>query len=118
VRVSLIVSEATRAAVPEFEYRELDRVRVKGKDHPVAIFEPLGPADEIDPETRHTLERYHTALENYRACDWDTAERELFCLARGHPDDPVYAMYLDRIMHFRQQPPPADWDGVFTHATK
>jgi adenylate cyclase len=116
--VSLIVSEATRAAVPEFEYRELDRVRVKGKDHPVAIFEPLGPADEIDPETRHTRERYHTALESYRACDWDTAERELFSLARGHPDDPVYAMYLDRIMHFRQQPPPADWDGVFTHATK
>ena len=116
--VDLIVSETTRDAVPEFEYRELDVVRVKGKDRPVAIFEPIAPVDEIDRETRKVLKRYHAALERYRHRDWDTAERELFSLAREYPDDTVYAMYLDRIMHFRNHPPPDDWDGVFTHQTK
>lgn len=116
--VPLIVSETTRNAVPEFEYRELDVVRVKGKDRPVAIYEPLGPVEEIDRATRKTLKRYHAALELYRAREWDRAERELFTLARADPGQPVYRMYLDRIMYFRNHPPPDDWDGVFSHELK
>ena len=116
--VDLIVNETTRHAVPEFEYRELDVVRVKGKDRPVAIFEPIAPVDEVDRETRKVIKRYHAALERYRQRDWDGAERELFSLSREFPDDRVYAMYLDRIMYFRNHPPPDDWDGVFTHETK
>lgn len=116
--VPLIVSESTRHAVPEYEYRELDIVRVKGKDRPVTIYEPVGPVEEIDRATRHALKRYHAALERYRARDWDHAERELFTLSRQDPAQTVYRMYLDRIMHFRNHPPPDDWDGVFTHALK
>ncbi|MDZ7787972.1 MAG: adenylate/guanylate cyclase domain-containing protein [Halofilum sp. (in: g-proteobacteria)] len=116
--VDMIVSESTRQAVPEFEFRELDVVRVKGKDRPVAIHEPIGPIDEVDRETRKAIKRYHAALGKYRQCDWDAAEREIFSLSREYPDDTVYAMYLDRIMHFRNNPPPDDWDGVFTHQTK
>ncbi len=116
--VDLIVNETTRHAVPEFEYRELDLVRVKGKDRPVHIFEPVAPVDEIDRETRKVLKRYHAALERYRERDWDAAERELFSLSRDFPHDQVYAMYLDRIMYCRNHPPPDDWDGVFTHETK
>lgn len=116
--VPLIVSETTRHAAPEFEYRELDIVRVKGKDRPIAIYEPLGLVEEIDRATRKTLKRYHAALELYRACDWDRAERELFTLSRAEPEQQVYRMYLDRIMYFRNHPPPDDWDGVFTHEIK
>ncbi|MFW5969133.1 MAG: CHASE2 domain-containing protein [Halofilum sp. (in: g-proteobacteria)] len=116
--VDVIVSESTRHAVPEFEFRELDVVRVKGKDRPVAVFEPVGPIDEVDPETRKTLRRWHAALAKYRERDWDTAEREIFSLSREYPHDTVYALYLDRIMHFRSHPPPDDWDGVFTHQSK
>jgi adenylate cyclase len=116
--VDVIVSESTRDAVPEFEFRQIDFVRVKGKDRPVGIYEPIGPIEEVDRETRKALRRYHAALEKYRQRDWDAAEREIFSLSREYPNDAVYAMYLDRIMHFRNQPPPEDWDGVFTHQTK
>lgn len=116
--VDIIVSESTRHAVPEFEFRELDVVRVKGKDHPVAIYEPVGPIDEVGRELRKALKRYHAALEKYRQRNWDAAEREIFSLSREYPDDTVYAMYLDRIMYFRSHPPPNDWDGVFTHHAK
>ncbi len=37
--VDIIVSETTKAAAPEYAYRELDRVRVKGKHEPVVIYE-------------------------------------------------------------------------------
>lgn len=116
--VAIIVSEFTRHAVPEFQYRDLDLVRVKGKDQPVAIFEPVAPVDEVDKDTRKELRRYHAALEQYRKQDWDAAESELFSLAREHPEIQVYQMYVDRIMFFRNNPPGDDWDGVFTFTTK
>lgn len=116
--VRLIVSETTKDAVPEFEYRELDIVRVKGKDRPVSIFEPVGLVDETSRETRRELRRYHAALDAYRKQSWDDAERELFSLASENPDCYTYRMYLDRIAIFRKEPPPDDWDGVFTHTSK
>ncbi len=116
--VSLIVSETTKDAVPEFEYRQLDVVRVKGKDRPVAIFEPLAPIEEMERQRRKDLKRYHAALEQYWRQEWDAAEREFFSLSREYPEDPLPPMYLDRIGHFRQEPPQPDWDGVFTHKIK
>lgn len=116
--VSIIVSEFTKHAVPEFQYRDLDLVRVKGKDQPVAIFEPIAPVDEVSSEKRKELRRYHAALAQYRQRQWDSAESELFSLAREHPEVPVYQMYVDRIMFFRQNPPDENWDGVFTFTTK
>ncbi len=43
----IIVGEDTRAAVSGVVFREIDRVRVKGKDTAVAIYEPLGPEGEL-----------------------------------------------------------------------
>ncbi len=53
--VDIIVGENTRHAVAEFEFRELDRVKVKGKDNPVAIYEPLGLRETIDESVRVEL---------------------------------------------------------------
>ncbi|MEX0607511.1 MAG: adenylate/guanylate cyclase domain-containing protein, partial [Halofilum sp. (in: g-proteobacteria)] len=116
--VPLVVSESTRAAVPDFAYREIDVVRVKGKEQPVAIFEPIGPEDELDPAERDDLERYHEALRCFRACDWEGAAEILQRLAKANPDRLLYRIYLERISLYRDDPPPADWDGVFTHASK
>lgn len=116
--VPLIVSESTRAAVPDLAYRELDVVRVKGKTQPVAIFEPLGRADELTAAEREDLSRYHDALVRYRARDWQGAAEILQRLAKADPDRLLYRIYLERIALYREEPPPADWDGVFTHASK
>src|SRR5206468_4322478 len=50
--VYIIVSEFTKEKVPEYIYRELDVVRVKGKDKPVAIFEPICEAGQEDKQTK------------------------------------------------------------------
>jgi adenylate cyclase len=116
--VSMIVSEAVTEAVPEFEYLELDRVRVKGKDKPVTIYEPLGFSIELDKDTRSEAKRFNKALVLYREQNWDMAEREIFSLSQSNPKRAVYKIYLDRIMYFRNNPPGENWDGVFIHTSK
>ncbi|MCK4833830.1 MAG: adenylate/guanylate cyclase domain-containing protein [Gammaproteobacteria bacterium] len=116
--VDIITSEFTRHAVPEFEYRELDRVRVKGKDKTVTIYEPLGLLENIDKSERKLLKQFHIGIKQYRAQNWDAAEREIFGLSQLDPDRKIYHIYLDRIMHYRENPPADDWDGSFTHTSK
>jgi adenylate cyclase len=114
----IIVSESTRAAVPEYAYLELDRVRVKGKDEPVTIYEPVGVSDEYDEETLERLIANRDALEAYRGQDWDEAERLFKRLSIACENGRFYTLYLERIAHYRELPPGKDWDGVFTYETK
>jgi adenylate cyclase len=116
--VGIIVSEFLAAAVPEFEYLELDLVRVKGKDKPVTIYEPLGFSIELDKDIRAETKRFSKALKLYREQNWDMAEREIFSLSQSNPRRAVYKIYLDRIMYYRNNPPGAKWDGVFIHTSK
>ena len=116
--VDIITSEFTRHAVPEYEYRELDRVRVKGKDKPVSIYEPLGLLENISKADRKLLKQFHIGVTQFRTQNWDAAEREIFALSQLEPDRQIYKIYLDRIMHYRENPPGEDWDGSFTHTSK
>ena len=116
--VNIIVSEFTKAAVPEYAYRELDRVRVKGKEEPVVIYQPIGLANQLETGTLARLERFHEALELYREQKWDAAERIINSISREADRYMIYDIYLERIAAFRENPPGDNWDGVFTHTSK
>jgi adenylate cyclase len=116
--VNIIVSETTRAAIPEFVFRELDLVRVKGKNEPVAIFEPVGHKNDLEKSVTAEIAEYRKALMNFRAQSWDKAELDFFNLNRSYPERALYQVYLERIAIYRRDPPGAGWDGVFTHTTK
>ncbi|MDH5388150.1 MAG: adenylate/guanylate cyclase domain-containing protein [Gammaproteobacteria bacterium] len=116
--VDIIVGEATKYAVPEYEYRELDLVKVKGKDEPIAIYEPIGLVENVDKSIRQDLKRFNIGLKHYRSQHWDEAEREIFALSSLDKDRKIYQIYLDRIMQHRKNPPAADWDGSFTFTSK
>jgi adenylate cyclase len=116
--VGIAVGAATRLAAPEFVYRELDLVRVKGKNEPVAIFEPLGKPAELPPSVIDELRDWDEALALVRAQQWIDAERRIDALGAAHPDRGLYALYLERIAVWRAQPPGAGWDGVTNFETK
>ncbi|MDP2852419.1 MAG: adenylate/guanylate cyclase domain-containing protein [Gallionella sp.] len=113
-----IISEATRKAVPEVLCRELDRVCVKGKDEPVVIYEPLGLEEQVEETVKSELRLFEEALRLYRAQNWDLAEMQLLDLQKAAPDCRLYPLYLERIAHFRAEPPGTDWDGVLVFHTK
>jgi len=116
--VNIIVSESTKAEIPEFLFRELDLVRVKGKLEPVAIFEPVGHKNDVEKAVSEELSAYRKALANFRTQSWDKAELDFFNLNRAYPNRYLYEVYLKRIDVYRKEPPGDDWDGVFTHTSK
>lgn len=116
--VGVVIGEQTRRQLPDFACRELDRVRVKGKDLPVAIFEPLAPASELTPQQQVELASWEAALAAYRAQEWDQATDLLQRLLAEAPESTLYALYLERIAALRIAPPAAPWDGVTVFRTK
>ncbi|BCK86656.1 hypothetical protein MIZ01_0422 [Sideroxyarcus emersonii] len=116
--VGVLVGETTREAAPEFVYRELDLVRVKGKDKPVAIFEPLGLAGQVEQSVLEEVQLFHQALDMYRKQQWDQAELQLLSLLKMAPQARLYQVYAERVAHYRNTPPGEKWDGVFVFKTK
>lgn len=116
--VSLAVGEETMRAAPQFAYRELDRVRPKGKNEPVAIYEPICLKTELDATMRRSLAQWHEALALYREQKWDKSAAILRELYDAYPDEWLYDIFLESIEEFRANPPGPDWDGVTTFKTK
>ena len=116
--VGIVVGETTCKAASMFTYRELDRVRVKGKEGAVTIFEPLGIESELSEDQVRELRLWKEALRLYRAQDWDQAELQLYNLLKLSPDCALYQLYMRRIAEMRKVALPADWDGVTVFETK
>lgn len=115
--VGILVTQSTVDADPVHAYMKIDVVRVKGKETPVAIYEPLGTKAGLDERVRQAASEFEAAFAAYQQQDWDRAAA-LFSALNARAPRPLYDIYLERIAHFRAAPPPADWDGVFVYTTK
>ena len=116
--VGVLIGESTRALVPEFSCRLVDRVRVKGREAAVEVFEPLGETASLPAETVAAVETWNAMMAAYFAMRWDEAEALLDkARTQGTPEGLV-ALYVGRIAQSRENPPPAGWDGVTTFNTK
>jgi len=110
--VGILVGETTRNAVKDVLFREVDRIKVKGKDEAVTIYEPLGLESELGKGLQEELKLWNQTLRAYRTQQWDQAEVGLLNLQRINPGCGLYKVYADRVAAMRRDPPPADWDGV------
>ena len=95
----------------------VDVVRVKGKKEPVRLYRPLvghgAGADEAE-RARALAREFEAAFDHYLARRWEEASEAFSAL----PADRVTAQMIERCRHYREEPPPADWDGVLTYTTK
>ena len=115
--VGILVTQPTVEADPAHAFMKIDDVRVKGKETPVAIYEPLGSKADLDEAVQKNAADFEAAFARYQAQEWDAAESALRNLNARAPRK-LYDIYLERIAHFREASPPADWDGVFVYTTK
>jgi adenylate cyclase len=115
---SIAVAEDTyRLAQQAVEVRELDFVTVVGKTEPVRIFELLGRAGEIAPDTCALRDLFAHGLAAYRERDWDGAEEKFQECLKLAPEDGPSRLFEQRVAFLRANPPAADWQGVW-HATE
>jgi len=115
---SIIVSESTADRVRDhFLIRKIDVIRVKGKLKPVAIFELMGELPG-NPETVWLASTYNQALEAYQRQNWDESEKIILAIREKFPEDGPCRTLSNRISHFRHEPPPPDWDGVYVAKEK
>jgi adenylate cyclase len=110
--LGILVGEATRSQVKDVVFREVDRIKVKGKDEAVTIYEPLVLESEVERRLQDELKLWNQALRAYRGQQWDQVEVGLLNLQRMNPDCGLYALYADRVAQMRRHPPQAGWDGV------
>jgi adenylate cyclase len=116
--VGILAGEATRRAVQDVVFREVDRIRVKGRDEALAVYEPLGLATEVDGGVLAELALWHEGLQAYRTRDWEKVEGNLEKLQRLNPDCELYRLFAARCAGLRRDPPPQDWDGVTSFEEK
>jgi PAS domain S-box-containing protein len=116
----IVISESTfRPCSDRIWHRELDFIRVKGKNDPVRIYEVVGLRSEpISDQKLELIEHYHKGREYYLNRKFTRAMSEFGTILEDIENDKAAALHLDRCQKFLQTPPPDDWDGVFTLTEK
>ena len=91
---------------------------VKGRVQPVAIFTPIAPAADVDPQQQDELARWQKVLCAYRAQDWRTCETVLDSLVERDVNKVLYRLYAQRLASLKLLPKSPDWDGATRFDTK
>ncbi len=112
--VTIVMTEHTQREIgEEFLTRELDLVRVMGKQQPIRVFELIASAkEEVDRNLLQSLPHYNAGLEAYRKGQWSIAcehFQEAHALGKDNPS----WILLDRARRLMQTPPAESWDGVW-----
>ncbi len=111
----ILVGESTALLVqPSFLLRELDVVRVKGKEQAVRVYELLASAGApLPPGREGAVALYAAALEAYRQQRWDEALALFEQALAIRPDDGPSRTMANRCRAYRRTPPAETWDGAF-----
>lgn len=110
--VGILVGEATKELVKDVLFKEIDKIKVKGKDEALTIYEPVGMEADVEKSLVEELRLWHSTLKSYRAQQWDQVEVNLLNLQRMNPGCALYELYAGRVSQNRKASLPADWDGV------
>lgn len=118
--IGIIVGENTwQLTKNDFAFRKLDKIKVKGKETGVEIFQPLCKTENLTPELKQELELHHQAMDAYFKQDWEKSERLFAQLKAAYPANAeLYEVYLERIAKMRLQPYQEGWDGSYISLEK
>ncbi len=121
--VNILISESTKALVDqELFTRELDLVRVKGKNEPVRLYELIASHSDIDPILKESAEAYEKGFELYLKKNFSKAIAKLNeavkIKSQKFGKDKAALMLIERCEEYKQAPPEKNWDGVFTRTHK
>ena len=117
---NIMISEFTKELLPEeFVLRELDLIQVKGKTQPVRVFEVVAQNRAgLSNDQLNILDQYKQGLALYRNKNWDAAIAAFERVLVIDNSDGPSKTYIQRCIHFKKNPVPTNWDGIFEMKTK
>jgi adenylate cyclase len=119
----IILGSRTATAVGDkFAVLELDCITVKGKTEPESVYTVLGRSDVADSDRFGQLrQNVNDMLTRFRQQDFSGATQAIERCRKfgdGFGLSYLFDIYSERIRVFEENPPPADWNGVFVLETK
>ena len=116
----ILISEYTlRKLKSTYRSREMDKVVVKGKTKPVAIFEVVDyHTDETFPNMMGVLQAFQYGLTSYRNAQFDQAIKAFGEGLILNPNDTATKLYIERCHYLKDHHPGDNWDGVWVMKTK
>lgn len=109
----IMIDQQTANSLSGFVIRELDTVRVKGREAGETIYELMGKAEEADSVQLETIKRYQQALALYRTGSFAQAADIFATLGTDAPS----CVMLKRCVYL-QENAPASWDGIHSMVDK
>jgi adenylate cyclase len=100
------------------DVRELDTIRVVGKNEPITVYEVLDRKDAVTGDRAKLIETFNKGLEIYKSRKFKEALEVFESGLSISPMDGPTLTYIDRCKQFIEDPPGDDWDGVYTHTQK
>ncbi|MGN7612587.1 adenylate/guanylate cyclase domain-containing protein [Magnetococcales bacterium HHB-1] len=116
----LLISEKTKNELKEPRLlREIDWVRVKGKQQPIRIYEVMDHyLDTEFPALERAIEHFSYGVQCYRQRQWQEAGKAFAEVIRIKPMDKPALIYLQRCLEYGERAPDPLWDGVVTLGEK
>ena len=116
---SLIIKNTNNLIKERMFTREMDAVRVKGKNEPVKLYELISRRGQTDPKVLESSALYEEGFKLYLKREWKNAisRFEEAINAKGKKDKAA-TMLIDRCQFYLANPPDESWDGVFTRTHK
>jgi len=100
----------------KFEFRYLDKIRVKWKNKAVNIYELIALKNTLSPEQSQIITDFRRAIDLYYAKKFEQAQK-IFEILRDLWDKPSIT-YVERCKKYLENPPWEDWDFVWTYDYK
>jgi adenylate cyclase len=109
---TIIASQATVALAGDaFAWRELDSVRVKGRNQALKIYELVAMAAQLTASQQALIAEYAKGLAHWRAGEFAPAAG---CFERTAREDRPASIFLDRAKERLGDAPGGDWDPIRT----
>ncbi|MGD1712665.1 response regulator [Dapis sp. BLCC M172] len=114
--VSIIISEAvfTNLADPDqYQIRFLDRVLVKGRNHPIKIYEVMdGETEYLLKLKKQVQSDFEQGVLYYQKQEFNIAKEYFQKVLTVNSQDKTTEIYLERVNNFLSEGVPTNWQGV------
>ena len=109
-----MISEFTFEHVKdEFYTRELDLIRVKGKEKPIKVFQLItSKKDKMSEDFLKMMDIYNKGIQFYKKQEWNDAIDCFEACLEIIPEDPPAVEYRSRCIEYKFNSPGPDWNGI------